>query len=260
MGDGDIHYDNMTIQFLGDLWGDGFMSPGGPNEAKRVVEGLDLSGKTVLDIGCGSGAIAVLLASELGAAKVVGIDVEAPVCESARVRAEAAGLENNIDIRQVVPGPFPFEDESFDVVFSKDSIIHIPDKEALCLDVFRVLRPGGWFAGSDWLISHDNAPSPEMQAYIDAEDIGFAMASPDRYRNAMADAGFADVSLRNRNSWYREIARDELVRLTGPERASLEESYGADFIADQVNTWTLMVPLLNSGEHCPHHLRGRKPA
>ena len=64
-----------------------------------------------------------------------------------------------------------------DIVFSKDSIVHIPDKEALAADAFRVLKPGGWFVASDWLISHDE-PSPEMADYIAKEDLDFGMARP----------------------------------------------------------------------------------
>ena len=56
----------------------------------------------------------------------------------------------------------PLDDRNFDVVFSKDSIVHIPDKVALAQDVFRVLKPNGWFVASDWLIGHDDEPSPEM--------------------------------------------------------------------------------------------------
>lgn len=260
MSDGDLLYDDKHIAFLEDIWGDGFLSPGGAEEAARVLDGLDVAGKRVLDIGCGSGAIAVMLVQDMGAASVTGIDVEDQVCAAARRRVEAAGLTDRIDIRLVEPGPLPFAADGFDIVYSKDSILHIPDKETLAADVFRVLAPGGWFAASDWLISHDHAPSAEMAAYLKAEDLDFAMASPNRYRRALDAAGFAEVGLRNRNPWYRELAVTELAFLSGPERPRLEKAHGAEFIAGQILTWTAMIDVLRTGEHCPHHLRGRKPA
>ena len=122
------------------------MSPGGPQEVARVVEGIELSGKTVLDIGCGAGGITVALARDHAAAKIVGIDVEATVCSRAKRRADQSRLGDRVEIRRVSPEPLEFPDESFDVVFSKDAIVHIADKESLALEVFRVLRPGGWFA------------------------------------------------------------------------------------------------------------------
>ena len=63
----------------------------------------------------------------------------------------------------------------------------------------------------------------------------------------------------NRNEWYREVARDELARLTGPERHAFEEAIGADELDRQIATWRAMVPVLESGEHCPHHIRARRP-
>ena len=256
----DLKYDDELIAFLGELWGDGYLSPGGPEEVARVLEGIDLAGKTVLDIGCGSGGITVDLVRRHGAGRVIGIDVEADVCAASRQRVEAAGLGDRIEIRQVEPGPFPLDDASLDIVFSKDSIIHVPDKEWLAREAFRVLRPGGWFVASDWLISHDGEPSPEMAHYLETEDMGFVMASPKRYRKALEEAGFTDVTLLNRNLWYRDQARAELARLTGPGRAAFIEIVGDDeALESHVNSWKTMLPLVDSGEHCPHHFRGRKP-
>ena len=64
------------------------------------------------------------------------------------------------------------------IVFSKDAIIHIPDKETLFGDIWRVLKPGGWFTASDWLRKDEAPPSDEMCRYIEAEGLSFAMASP----------------------------------------------------------------------------------
>jgi len=258
--DSEMNYDDRHIATLEDIWGEGFLSPGGPDEVARVIEGLDLRGKRVLDIGCGSGAIAVLLARDHGAAEVVGIDVEDDVVNAAKRLAVKDGVADRVSILKVDPGPLTFEDQSFDVVFSKDSIIHIPDKEALSRDVFRILVPGGWFAASDWLMSHDGEPSPEMKTYIAAEDLDFAMASPDRYQRALVAAGFQSVTLRNRNPWYRDLAREELAYLQGEGAKRLVEDFGAEFHQSLIDTWEKMIVVLDTGEHCPHHLRGQRPA
>ena len=255
----DLFYDETHIAFLEEMWGEGFLSPGGPEELSRILGGLDLTGKTVVDIGCGTGGVAVRLARDYGAAHVIGLDVEGPVCAHARRRAEQAGVSDRVEIRQVEPGPMPLEDGSVDVVFSKDSIVHIPDKEILSADAFRVLRSGGCFAASDWLISHDREPSPEMADYIRKEDLGFGMASPGRYRKALEGAGFRDVTLTNRNPWYKTIAPKELARLRGDDRSRFEAALGADGVAHMADLWESMILVLDSGEHCPHHFRAWKP-
>ena len=252
-------YPEPVIGFLELLWGRGWLSPGGPDELARLLAGEDLSGKHVLDIGCGAGGIDCLLVSDYGAARVTGIDVEAPVVETARARAAEAGLADRIDIVLVEPGPLPFGNASFDVVFSKDSIVHIPDKHALAADVFRVLKPGGVFVASDWLISHDGEPSPDMKAYLASEDLDFGMASPATYDAALKAAGFVDVRLTNRNPWYREQARRELAELKGPLYDRAVAGMGQELVDHNVQTWTLMIKALDLGEHCPHHVRGRKP-
>ncbi|GAB5471182.1 MAG: hypothetical protein Kilf2KO_42120 [Rhodospirillales bacterium] len=255
----EIHYDDDSIAFLETLWGKGYLSPGGPAEVARLLATVDLSGRRGLDIGCGTGGVTVALIRDHGAGSIIGIDVEAPVCRTARRQVEASGLSDRIEVRQVAPGPLPVADRSLDFVFSKDAIIHIADKEALAQDVFRVLKPGGFFIASDWMISHDGKPSEEMAAYIAAEDLGFGMASPERYRRALEGAGFKGVALTNRNAWYREEAAAELALLTGPKRQSFEAKLGQAQIARQIHTWTLMVPVLKSGEHCPHHVFATKP-
>lgn len=253
-------YHPDLIGMLELVWGEGFLSPGGPDEVVRVVEGVDLAGRSVLDIGCGVGGIDVLLVERLGAGHVTGIDVEDTVLASARARAVLHGLDGRrVGFAKVAPGPLPFPPGTFDVVFSKDSIVHIPDKAALAADVFRVLRPGGWFVASDWLIGHDDQPSPAMRDYLAAEGLDFGMASPAVYERALRSAGFTDVHLESRGGWYVEVAELELARMSGELRAPAVEAFGAEFVDHNLEIWSKMIAVLRTGEHQPSHLRARRP-
>lgn len=252
-------YDDPAIRFLEALWGEGYLSPGGREEVDRVLAGRSLDGLHVLDIGCGSGGITLHLIERHKAGRVTGFDVEEPVIVRARERAAARGLSHRADFVQAPPGPLPFPDAAFDAVFSKDAMVHAADKEAIFTEIFRVLRPGGFFAASDWLTSHDGAPSPDMKAYLDAEGLSFGMASPRRYRKAVEAAGFTEVEIVDRNAWYRETARDELERLKGPLYATVGAAVGSDYVDKNIRTWTAMLKVLDSGEHRPTHLRARKP-
>lgn len=255
----EVHYPPRLIAMLETLWGEGFLSPGGPDEVARVIGDHDLRGASVLDIGCGAGGIDIALVRDHGAAFVTGLDVEDPVLDRARQLVSAAGLDRQIGLVKVAPGPLPFPPGCFDVVFSKDSIVHIPDKAALMAEVFRVLRPGGWFLASDWLIGTEEV-SPLMADYIAAEGLDFGMATPERYLAAMRAAGFVDAATLSRNAWYRDRARDELARLQGAVGQAAARIVGQDFVDHNIAILARMIPVLDSGEHCPTHLRCRKPA
>ncbi len=255
----EYEYGDDLVGSLEVIWGEGFLSPGGPEEVARLLEGSDLSGKRVLDIGCGVGGIDLLLARDYGAGAVVGIDVEPPLVEKARALADKHGLSDRIDFQAVEPGPLPFDDAAFDVVFSKDSLIHIADKDALFAEVFRVCRPGGHFIASDWLRGSDGPMSPEMARYVESEGLSFGMASPERYREALARAGFVGIELTDRNPWYREVARRELAAMEGELGDRMAELVGAEMREKNVTVWRNMLVVLDSGEHRPTHIKARRP-
>jgi phosphoethanolamine N-methyltransferase len=75
----------------------------------------------------------------------------------------------------------------------------------------------------------------------------------------MAAAGFLDGTTSSRNAWYRQRAREELVRLKGDVGAGAAKVVGQDFVDHNIGIWTKIIPVLDSGEHCPTHLSARKP-
>lgn len=259
MTEAEPEYDDVHMRFLELLWGDGYLSPGGPAEVERVLSRFHLEGRRVLDVGCGSGGITLFIAERFAPKEVVGFDVEMPVIEQARRRAGKAGFADRIEFTQGAPGRLPFPDESFDLVFSKDAMVHIPDKDAIFADIHRVLKPGGVFAASDWLIAHDDEPTPDMEVYIEAEGLSFGMASPKRYRLAMQRAGFTDIRTESRNAWYRDEAARELKRLQTELYDEAVALTGKAFVDKNIRTWAAMQKVLDSGEHCPTHLSAVKP-
>ncbi|HCV62887.1 MAG TPA: SAM-dependent methyltransferase [Alphaproteobacteria bacterium] len=253
----DGQYGDKQIRFLEAIWGEGFLSPGGVTEIDLVLEGIDCTGLRILDIGCGCGGAVFRLIRHHNAGECTGIDIEPLVIERADQLAEQYGIADQCNFLTVSPGPLPFDDGSFDMIFSKDAFLHIPDKEALMRDCARVLKPGGIIAASDWMRMDDNPPSPQMVDYIKSEGLDMHMCSLKRYRDALADAGFSDINLRDRNEWYRQKARDEIRQLTGPLRQKVVDLIGEEDADITVEIWEKMVAMLDLGEHRPGHFSAR---
>ena len=252
-------YDADMLTLLQLIWGDGFLSPGGAEEVARLLEGSDIRGCRVLDIGCGLGAIDELLVTRFGAASVVGIDIDPHLVQGLNQRIAAAGLTDRIVGEAVDGGPLPYLNDSFDVVFSKDSLVQIPDKPTLFAEVLRVLKSGGRFIASDWLRGGSGPYSSEMLEFFRLEGITYNMATLDESAAVLSASGFTDIELRDRNAWYRDLARREVAALQGELYPVLTSRIGAARAQHFVTNWQQMVVVLDRGELRPGHLKAVKP-
>ena len=119
----------------------------------ELLLSLNLRGdERVLDLGCGRGAVLLMAAKLVPSGRAVGIDLwktsdqSGNALEVARRNAELEGVADHVDLRTGDMRALPFEDESFDVVFSSLAIHNIPDAggRAKAIDeAVRVLRRGG---------------------------------------------------------------------------------------------------------------------
>ena len=251
-------YDAARQTLLQLLWGEGFLSPGGAAEVAYLLEGSDIAGCSVLDIGCGLGAVDELLITRHGARAVLGVDVDPGLLASMAQRIEHAGLRSRVTALCVKPGPLPLAAGSFDVVFSKDAIVQIPDKAAVFADAYRLLRPGGTLIVSDWLRGGSGAYSPEMLEYFRLEGLAYNMANLAETTATLARVGFVEIEPRDRNAWYRDLARRELAALEGELRPLITERIGAEKAEHFVNNWRQLVLVLERGELRPAHIKARK--
>jgi ubiquinone/menaquinone biosynthesis C-methylase UbiE len=102
-------------------------------------------GERVLDIGSGIGGPSRFLASRYGC-QVTGIDLTAEFCRVAEMLTRLTGLTDKADYRQGNALDLPFEDMSFDVVWSQNASMNIADRDRLYSEMHRVLKPGGRLA------------------------------------------------------------------------------------------------------------------
>jgi SAM-dependent methyltransferase len=115
--------------------------------AARLVSFAGIrSGQTILDVGCGTGVVAVTAAQR--GAKVHGADLTPALLERARENAQIAGVE--IDWREADVEALPFDDEKFDVVLSQFGHMFAPRPDVAIAEMLRVLKPGGTIAFSTW--------------------------------------------------------------------------------------------------------------
>jgi ubiquinone/menaquinone biosynthesis C-methylase UbiE len=108
-------------------------------------------GEQVLDVGCGTGALAIEVARRVGrAGRVTGIDPGTQQIASARSKAARRHMPIDFQIGLIEQLPFP--DQSFDVVFSTLMIHHLPAnlKRQGLAEIARVLKPGGRLVIADF--------------------------------------------------------------------------------------------------------------
>ena len=99
-------------------------------------------GKRCLDAGCGGGRATIMMA-EAGASEVVAFDLSDTNIETTLGRARERGLDNVV-AQQGSLLEVPFEDESFDVVWSNGVLHHTGDTDLSLREIARCLKPGGW--------------------------------------------------------------------------------------------------------------------
>lgn len=169
------------------LLGESF-HPGGNRLTRQLAEqALVGAASRVLDIACGPGNSARLLADEFGAC-VTGVDYSSRLLEQAKALTARTGLTQRVDFLQAEAQHLPFDQATFDVVFCECALCTFADAPRVLAEALRVLKPGGRLALSDITI---NAAVPaELQSALGhALCIAGARAIHD-YQALISTAGF----------------------------------------------------------------------
>ena len=189
--------------------------------------GLDAS-KHVLDVGSGVGGTSRCLAKEFGC-RVTGIDLTDEYCRAASMLSAKTGLAHLVDYRQGDATKLPFDDQTFDVVWTEHVAMNIPDKTRLYKEMHRVLKPGGTLAIYD-VLAGPSGPVLFPVPWAHTPDTSF-LVSPTELRRLLEEAAFtitdwADTTEAAR-AWFVRLA--DKIQKEGFPSLGFHLLLGADF-------------------------------
>ena len=231
------------------VYGTDFVSPGGADTARRLIGRLGLEpGARVLDVGCGLGGSAFLMAREFGL-RVDGIDLSKNMLAIASRKLDAYGLADRVGLRwgdclELEGGA------DYDAAYSRDVFLHIHDKARLFGVLYASLRAGGKLLFTDYCCG----PEPwddEFAAYV--ADRGYRLHEIDEYARLIAAAGFDNVEGEDATARFVEILEGDLQRIEGLEM----DSDARDHLH---HSWQQKLERARAGDHRWGVFTARKPA
>ncbi|KAJ8302833.1 hypothetical protein KUTeg_019229 [Tegillarca granosa] len=208
------------------IFGRTYVSTGGYDTTKEFVSMLNLKhGQEVLDVGCGIGGSAFYMVKEFGVT-VTAIDLSINMVDIGIERAEEVNIKDEVQFEVADATKRDYPPNSFDVVYSRDTILHIADKLSLFKKFFKWLRPGGKVLISDYCCS-EGEHSDRFKAYV--KQRGYNLLSPQQYGKVLEEAGFTNVKAEDRTDLFVKSLEKELERAETIKDEFLQEFSQEDY-------------------------------
>ncbi len=166
---------------------------GGNKATIELLKGCKVvKGKRALDVGCGVGATACMLAKNYGC-NVTGIDITPRMVSRSRERAAKENLSQIATFLTADVRNLPFEDGLFDIVIAESVLIFVDDKERAIKEMLRVTKPGGYIGLNEASWTLPDPPKEAVDFTISTFGAGAEMLTSDDWIKLLTQAGLVDI-------------------------------------------------------------------
>jgi len=240
------------------IFGKTYVSTGGQSTTDEFVKSLNLTkNDKVLDVGCGIGGSAFHMAREYGSS-VHGVDLSSNMISIA-VKYQAEMEEN---VRKLVSFEMSditkqvFELNSFDVIYSRDTILHIGDKESLFTKFYDWLKPGGRLMITDYCSGDKEEYSEDFLKYVHQR--GYHLLTVGEYGHLLEKIGFKSVVADDRTDQFVDILHKESKGFVQRKQEFLQCFAEADFNYI-LGGWSAKVERCSAGDQAWGYFTAVKP-
>ena len=195
--------------------------------SKELAQQITSSNLKVLDVGCGLGGPARMLADEKNCV-VTGLDLSQEFIETAKALSKLVNLDSNTIFLKGNALDLPFERNSFDIVWTQHVQMNISEKKKFYSEIFRVLKIGGKFLFYDIFKSSDNEINYPMP-WASSEDLSHLINIVE-LEKILSSVGFNSFSKRNQTDAGLASIKQMLsnIKEFGPPKMGLNVLMGKD--------------------------------
>ncbi|MFD2101072.1 class I SAM-dependent methyltransferase [Flagellimonas iocasae] len=202
--------------------------------SKELAKSIAIEGKTVLDMGSGLGGPCRMLADEFNCT-ATGIDLSPEFVQTANALSKLVKLDDKTHFVQGSAAELPFEDNSFDVVWTQHVQMNVPDKHKFYGEAHRVLKPGGYFLYYDIFQKNDGEIQYPMP-WATQETLSFLIKN-DEMAHIVEGLGLNEISKTNQTDAGIEFFTLLLAKVKqfGPPKLGLNVLMGESTISKLSN-------------------------
>lgn len=214
-----------------------------PWATKMIEENSSWTGKVVLDLACGTGAVTKELVKSVGPeGKVIALDINREMLDLARTKCNE--WENQIEFASGSADNLPISNNSIDIVVCQQGFQFFPDKKGSADEIFRVLKPKGKAIISTWCnvseciffgLVCETLESLNLIEISQMMRVPFDLLTKEELKESFIDAGFSDsqISKQEQKLFLEggEAGALNFVYATpiGPKLKALEEKMQEEF-------------------------------
>jgi SAM-dependent methyltransferase len=172
----------------------------------------------VLDVGCGVGGSTRRLAHETGC-RVTGVDLSAEYIDAAQRLTQLLGMQERVSFHAASALDLPFEDNSFDGIWSIQMNMNVEDKLSWLKELHRVVKPGGRVVLYE-VCANRNTPVYFPVPWAQDSSISF-LVEPESFRELIGSAGFDVDSWSDKTALAQEAFAGVTMPVGDPELPAL---------------------------------------